>query len=178
MFLKDQSLPWPTVFFDHEGLKAFQNPLAFWFNVKGIPAMFLIDREGRFAGLRDAELEERVQSLLAAEAGAVASGLTIEKQSEPASAGSPENVRRSRTKPSQPNSNRQPTSMAEAAVSLIKRHDQNQDGVLDSSEWARSGTDYGKFDLDADGRLTSDEMSTAIGLARMNATLSKRKKSP
>lgn len=57
-FLKENDLPWPQVFFDEPSKTGWQNPLAREHGIDGIPATFLLDREGRVyrKNLRGGEL--------------------------------------------------------------------------------------------------------------------------
>ncbi|MFO0926815.1 MAG: redoxin domain-containing protein [Gemmataceae bacterium] len=65
-FVRDRQLPWPQVFFDEEGKRGWANPLAKEHGVEGIPATFLLDREGRVIArdLRGAMLEQVVERAL------------------------------------------------------------------------------------------------------------------
>jgi thiol-disulfide isomerase/thioredoxin len=48
-FLADKPMPWPQVFFDEEGKRGWDNPLAQRYGVDAIPRLLVIDREGRLA---------------------------------------------------------------------------------------------------------------------------------
>ncbi|MGM0490082.1 MAG: hypothetical protein ACQESR_25420 [Planctomycetota bacterium] len=48
------------------------------------------------------------------------------------------------------------------AVGVIKKYDDNQDGVLTSDEWKSMGKDYASADTDGDGRLTPVELARAV----------------
>ena len=65
-FVKDKDLPWPQVFFDEEGKRGWQNPVAKRHGVEGIPATFLLDREGFLVAtnLRGPGLEMEVAQAL------------------------------------------------------------------------------------------------------------------
>jgi Ca2+-binding EF-hand superfamily protein len=45
------------------------------------------------------------------------------------------------------------------AVGLIKRYDQNSDGVLTKEEWTKMSNDYSAADRDGDGRITPTELA-------------------
>lgn len=65
-FIKNRKLPWKQIFFDEPGKTGWQNPLAKQHGVRGIPATFLLDREGKVAAtdLRGDELTKEVGRLL------------------------------------------------------------------------------------------------------------------
>jgi thiol-disulfide isomerase/thioredoxin len=48
-FLADHPEPWPQIYFDEEGQRGFDNPLARRYNVQGIPWLLVFDREGKLA---------------------------------------------------------------------------------------------------------------------------------
>jgi peroxiredoxin len=62
-FTKEKQMPWPQVF---DG-KGWQSKLAQAYNIRGIPATFLLDREGKVAAkdLRGEALTKKVAELLA-----------------------------------------------------------------------------------------------------------------
>uniref|UniRef100_A0A7C4QQ42 Redoxin domain-containing protein n=1 Tax=Schlesneria paludicola TaxID=360056 RepID=A0A7C4QQ42_9PLAN len=51
-YLAANPVPWPNIFFDDHGLRGFNNPLVYWHGVRGVPALFLVDREGKVAAVR------------------------------------------------------------------------------------------------------------------------------
>jgi thiol-disulfide isomerase/thioredoxin/protein-disulfide isomerase/uncharacterized membrane protein len=51
-YLSANPVPWPNIFFDDDGLRGFNNPLVYWHGVRGVPALFLVDREGKVAAVR------------------------------------------------------------------------------------------------------------------------------
>src|SRR5262249_54782852 len=61
-FLKTNDLPWPQIFFDDPTKRGWDNPVARKHGVKAIPALLVVDREGRVAasGLRGVALERVV----------------------------------------------------------------------------------------------------------------------
>ena len=63
-FVKKNEMPWPQSFHGGEG----QNPIAVQYAVTSIPAMFLLDREGKMvtAGARGPVLEQELERLLGA----------------------------------------------------------------------------------------------------------------
>jgi thiol-disulfide isomerase/thioredoxin len=63
-FVKKNEMPWPQSFHAGEG----QNPIAVQYAVKSIPAMFLLDREGKMvtASARGPVLEQELERLLGA----------------------------------------------------------------------------------------------------------------
>jgi thiol-disulfide isomerase/thioredoxin len=65
-FVADKSLPWPQVFFDEEGKRGWENPLARRYGVNAIPRLLVIDREGRLAvnDVRGERLGREVARLL------------------------------------------------------------------------------------------------------------------
>jgi thiol-disulfide isomerase/thioredoxin len=65
-FVADQKLPWPQIFFDEEGKRFWQNPLGRKYGIDGIPATFLVDREGNLQkiGVRGEALEPAVVDML------------------------------------------------------------------------------------------------------------------
>jgi thiol-disulfide isomerase/thioredoxin len=46
-FLKANPLPWPQIYFDEDGKRFWDSPLARRFGVRGIPYVMVIDREGK-----------------------------------------------------------------------------------------------------------------------------------
>ncbi len=65
-FVKQLGMPWPQIFFDRAGSRGWENPLARKYNVRSIPSMYLIDRNGTVAeqGVRGAALGPAVAKLL------------------------------------------------------------------------------------------------------------------
>ena len=65
-FVEDQSLPWPQIFIDEEGKRQWQNPIVQMYGIDGIPATFLVNREGKLQkfGARGAALEPAIVELL------------------------------------------------------------------------------------------------------------------
>jgi peroxiredoxin len=68
-FVEQQDVPWPQVFFDKDGSRGFDNPLARACGVEAIPCTLLIDPQGRVAqvGLRGQDLGQGVARLLGKE---------------------------------------------------------------------------------------------------------------
>ena len=179
-YLGGQPLPWPTIFMDQEGLRHFNNPLAYWFGVKGIPALFLLDQEGRIAALkpRGADLEAEVAKLLGQAPPATATKTdetAAAAEPPPATANPPKAVAKAAAPPALL---ADAAKLRNAAAVMIKRYDTNQDEVLVPEEWSKSKVDYGRFDGDKDGRLTVDEMVSAVQLVqRFKAVQASQKKS-
>jgi thiol-disulfide isomerase/thioredoxin len=46
-YIKEKQIPWPQVFFDEDGKRYWDNPLAVRYGIKAIPDMILIDADGR-----------------------------------------------------------------------------------------------------------------------------------
>jgi thiol-disulfide isomerase/thioredoxin len=65
-FVKEHKLPWPQIFFDEEGKRYWDNPVAVAHKVRGIPATILVGRDGQVLArdLRGPALEEAVASAL------------------------------------------------------------------------------------------------------------------
>jgi thiol-disulfide isomerase/thioredoxin len=65
-FVKDRELPWPQIYFDEEGKRGWQNPLGQKYGISGIPATFLVDRQGNLQKIdvRGEMLEPAVVELL------------------------------------------------------------------------------------------------------------------
>lgn len=65
-FLKRQPMPWPQVFFDEEGKRGWDNPIAKRLGIKGIPALYLIDKDGNLAAqnLRGGQIPHMVAQVL------------------------------------------------------------------------------------------------------------------
>jgi thiol-disulfide isomerase/thioredoxin len=66
-FIRDKKVPWPQIFFDKEGQRGWvNNPLARRYEVTGIPAMILVDQDGRMVpgSARGPALEREVVRLL------------------------------------------------------------------------------------------------------------------
>jgi thiol-disulfide isomerase/thioredoxin len=65
-FVADNGLPWPQIFFDEDGKRYWDNPLGKQYGIDGIPATFLVDRDGNLqkVGVRGEELEPAVVELL------------------------------------------------------------------------------------------------------------------
>jgi thiol-disulfide isomerase/thioredoxin len=61
-FLKKHPEPWPQIFFEGKETSGWDNPIAKRYDIRGIPAIFLIDREGKLAArdLRGSQLERAV----------------------------------------------------------------------------------------------------------------------
>lgn len=68
-YLAENPVPWPNIFYDEDGLRGFHNPLVYWHGVRGVPAVFLVDREGKVAGvkLRGESIEREVARVLGGE---------------------------------------------------------------------------------------------------------------
>jgi len=68
-YVRDEQIPWPQIFFDIDGLRGAHNPLKLKYEVRGVPNMFLVDREGKVADLnvRGPRLEPAVARLLGKE---------------------------------------------------------------------------------------------------------------
>ena len=58
--------PWPQIFFDEEGKRGFQNPLARKFDVQAIPFLLVVGRDGKLAAVnaRGRAIETEVASAL------------------------------------------------------------------------------------------------------------------
>ena len=65
-FLEPDPEPWPQVFFDKEGQRGFDNPLAKRFNVQAIPYLLVIDRDGKLVArnVRGRQIEAAVAAAL------------------------------------------------------------------------------------------------------------------
>ena len=65
-FLKTHDEPWPQIFFDENGKRATDNPVAKKYGVEAIPQLFVIDREGKLTarGLRGRRIESAVAAAL------------------------------------------------------------------------------------------------------------------
>jgi peroxiredoxin/predicted DsbA family dithiol-disulfide isomerase len=65
-FLSHNALPWPTIYFDSDGLRGFNNPVAQWHGVQMTPTFFLLDAEHRAVAVatRGEELEPVLAKLL------------------------------------------------------------------------------------------------------------------
>lgn len=65
-FVDENKLPWPQIFFDEDGKRFWDNPIGQKYGIDGIPATFLIDREGNLQkiGVRGPMLEPAVVELL------------------------------------------------------------------------------------------------------------------
>jgi thiol-disulfide isomerase/thioredoxin len=46
-FLKTNPLPWPQIYFDEDGKRFWDSPVARQFNIRAIPSVMVIDREGK-----------------------------------------------------------------------------------------------------------------------------------
>ena len=69
-FTTDNKMPWPQQF---DGLY-WENELGRMYNIRGIPAMFLLDKEGKLVetSARGEKLEPLVKKLLGLDGGATA----------------------------------------------------------------------------------------------------------
>lgn len=69
-FVKAKQLPWKQIFFPEPSQQGWNNPLVRKFGIQGIPATFLLDREGRIMArdVRGPEIERQVESLLVEDA--------------------------------------------------------------------------------------------------------------
>ena len=65
-FVAQRKIPWAQIFFDEEGKRWWSNPVAEQYGIHGIPATFLVDREGNLARfeVRGPTLEPAVMELL------------------------------------------------------------------------------------------------------------------
>jgi thiol-disulfide isomerase/thioredoxin len=65
-FVKARQIPWPQIFFDEEGKREWDNPLVREYGIRGIPATFLFNREGKLMGegFRGQSLARAVEVLL------------------------------------------------------------------------------------------------------------------
>lgn len=65
-FLKKNPHPWPQIYFDKEGQRGFDNPLAKQYGIDSIPRIWLVDQEGRIAAtsLRGENISREVGKLL------------------------------------------------------------------------------------------------------------------
>lgn len=65
-YVRDNKLTWPQIFFAEEHQRGWRNPLATRHQVMGIPATFLLDREGQVIArdLRGPEVVSRVAAAL------------------------------------------------------------------------------------------------------------------
>jgi thiol-disulfide isomerase/thioredoxin len=65
-FLKDNPLPWPHIYYDEDGKRFRDNPVARQFNVKAIPSVMVIDREGKVVerGIHGVAVERAVARAL------------------------------------------------------------------------------------------------------------------
>jgi thiol-disulfide isomerase/thioredoxin len=65
-FLKEHPSPWPQIYFDQPDQRGFDNPLGRRYAIDSIPALFVIDREGKVAAcdVRGTEIEVAVAETL------------------------------------------------------------------------------------------------------------------
>ncbi len=72
-FLKEQQIAWPTLFPANPEERGWNNPLARYYGITGIPAVFLVNQEGKVVSLnaRGEELGELLAKLLGPAPGAV-----------------------------------------------------------------------------------------------------------
>jgi thiol-disulfide isomerase/thioredoxin len=65
-FLGARPLPWPQIFFDEEGKRGWNNPLARRYAINAIPRLLVVDPEGRLAasGVRGAGVGHAVADAL------------------------------------------------------------------------------------------------------------------
>lgn len=65
-FLKDQKIPWVTLFETEEKARGWDNPLVMHYGITGIPMAILVDKEGKVVSLtaRGPELSAQLEQLL------------------------------------------------------------------------------------------------------------------
>jgi thiol-disulfide isomerase/thioredoxin len=65
-FLEDREIPWATIYSDNPATAGWENPLATYYGVMGIPAVWLVDKEGKVVSLmaRGEALGEMLAELL------------------------------------------------------------------------------------------------------------------
>jgi thiol-disulfide isomerase/thioredoxin/protein-disulfide isomerase len=65
-FVGDHKIAWPQIFFDQQGQRGWDNPLAKSFGVQSVPTIVLLDRDGRVVGanLRGNDIAASVARLL------------------------------------------------------------------------------------------------------------------
>src|SRR5262249_15222062 len=65
-FVKAKDIPWPQIFFDRAGSRGWENPLARQYDIDSIPAMLVVDQQGKLAdyNVRGPQLEAAVAALL------------------------------------------------------------------------------------------------------------------
>ena len=51
-YVEQNEIPWPNIYFDRDGQRGEANPLARFYQVRSIPAAFLLDREGKVINSR------------------------------------------------------------------------------------------------------------------------------
>ena len=166
-YLAQNPLPWPTIYFDREGLRGFNSPLTFWHGVRNIPALYLLDGEGRVASVkpRGGDIEREVAKAFGvapaspAPRAPVASAAATAAQPvasapSPATGGLSPSAR----------STLENTSPQKLAQTIIQRYDTNRDGSLQEAEYTKIRGDFSRYDANQDKLLTEAELAAGIAL--------------
>ncbi len=165
-YLAKQPHPWPTLYLDEEGARGLDHPLAKRYGVRGVPQLYLLDREGRVVHLkpRGALLELEVAKLLGKTPQATPAAPPRTASAHTATVQTAKPVLPGGT-PS-PSTNPLDYSNDELAENVIQRYDANGDGVLQAEEWAKMPRGGAGFDKDGDGRVTVAEFTAAVAAAK------------
>lgn len=171
-YLAEHPVPWPNIFYDDDGLRGFHNPLVYWHGVRGVPAVFLVDREGKVAGvkLRGDSIEREVARVLGGEPSVAAQRSSVEALGQPIGGvknpqettqrnGSaelePQN-KHSAAAPTQPSTVSTPTATGEPNSSKKSSFDTTPAPVLAHGVVKR-------YDTNGDGQLQKDEFAKMPG---------------
>jgi len=180
-YLAANPLPWPTIYFDADGLRGFNCPEIYWHGVHGIPALFLVGPDGTVAAVkpRGDAIDREVAKVLGVEPAApsvAANPVTQFLANLPAAlrtadppASQPVPVANPAPAPNARKSEKPKFDSTPAPVladGIIKRYDLNRDGILQKLEYAAIPGDFSKYDTNRDGQLSAEELSIAIAVAQ------------
>lgn len=153
-YVEEKELPWPQLYDDREGLRGFDHPLCWRNGIRGIPAMFLLDGEGRVVHTkpRGPLLETEVAKLL----NVAPSSPTSESPAVATASPSAAQIVTGKL-----------TDMQMARI-VIEKYDVNRDGVLQETEWSKMRGTPQRYDRNGDSEVTAEEF--AFFVAKLRAT--------
>lgn len=155
-YLADNPQPWPTLYRDEDGYRGFDHPLIWKCGLTGVPAVYLLDGEGKVVSVkaRGPEMERQVARLLGKEPAVAAT-----TEPKPSLASNPSTAKRPSTDPFD-------YSDEQLADNIIERFDTNKDGVVQVDE-AQAMPNKGRgLDKDQDGLITKQEFAATIAAAK------------
>ncbi len=155
-YLADNPQPWPTLYRDEDGYRGFDHPLIWKCGLDGVPAVYLLDRDGKVVSVkaRGPEMEREVAKLL----GKAPAPSTQREGTRPVATNAGDVQR--------PSTNPFDYSDDQLASNIIERFDANKDGVIQADE-AQAMPNQGQgIDKDKDGVITRQEFAATIAAAK------------